>query len=325
MNNLYHLLLKAARKVYLKVIKTSNTITPIVEEEDPDMVSRMIYDVLSKEGPCMVARFGANELSCMVNYLAMQDKSPSAIDYIKGGIDEWWGWNDGMIKKMYYNAGFFPPTNEYLMRFSQLMLEESKEVDVLAVIKSTKANLAKVISYLSASVKYSLLLSVDPFRSKEPWSRALGGKRVLVVHPFSEDIKRQYENREKLFEDSRVLPEFASLRVVKAVQSHAGEDGGFSDWFEALDWMRSEMDKEPYDVALIGCGAYGFPLAAHSKRTGHKSVHLGGSLQLLFGIKGKRWDNPNYQMDKYFNEYWINPSASTRPKHIDKVEDGCYW
>lgn len=325
MNSLYHLLLKAARKVYLKVIKTSNNITPIVEEEDPDKVSRMIYDALSKDDPCMVARLGANELSCIVNYLAMQVKNPHAIEYIKGNMGEWWGWNDGIVQNMFNVAGFFPPTNDHLKRFAQLMLEDAKEADVLAVIRSTKTNLSKVIPYLSTSVEYALLVSVDPFRSKEPWSRALEEKRVLVVHPFAEDIKLQYENRGKLFSDSRVLPEFASLRVVKAIQSHAGEDGGFSDWFEALEWMKSEMDKEPYDVALIGCGAYGFPLAAHSKRTGHKAVHLGGSLQLLFGIKGKRWDNPNYHMDKYFNEYWINPSLSTRPKHIDKVEDGCYW
>lgn len=323
--NLYHFSLKVARKVYSKFFIAPNTISMIVEEEDPDKVSCMIYDVLSKDGSCMVARFGANELNCIVNFLAMQVKSPHAVEYIKGDIGEWWGWNDGIVQNMFNVAGFFPPTNEHLKRFAQLMLEDAKEADVLAVIRSTKTNLSKVIPYLSTSLEYALLVSVDPFRSKAPWSRALEGKRVLVVHPFAEDIKRQYINRTKLFDDSRVLPEFASLRVVKAVQSHAGEDGGFSDWFEALEWMKNEMDKEPYDVALIGCGAYGFPLAAHSKRTGHKAVHLGGSLQLLFGIKGKRWDNPNYQMDKYFNEYWINPSASTRPKNIDKVEHGCYW
>lgn len=47
------------------------------------------------------------------------------------------------------------------------------------------------------------------------------------------------------------------------------------------------MDKIDYDICLIGCGAYGFPLAAHAKRKGKKAVHLGGALQLLFGIKGK--------------------------------------
>lgn len=49
--------------------------------------------------------------------------------------------------------------------------------------------------------------------------------------------------------------------------------------------MKDEIDKQDYDIALIGCGAYGFPLAAHIKRSGKKAIHLGGALQLLFGIK----------------------------------------
>ena len=120
------------------------------------------------------------------------------------------------------------------------------------------------------------------------------------------------------------------------MQSLGGEDNGFKGWFEALEWMKQEMDKEPYDIALIGCGAYGFPLAAHSKRTGHKAVHLGGALQLLFGIKGKRWENPNYcknwhmnPLDFYVkmmsNPYWVRPSLYAKPKSAEKVEDACYW
>ena len=96
------------------------------------------------------------------------------------------------------------------------------------------------------------------------------------------------------------------------------------------------MDSEPYDIALIGCGAYGFPLAAHAKRTGHKAVHLGGALQLLFGIKGKRWVNSNYATmwgmtpnDLYLKLFerkeWIWPSPNSKPSNAKAVENGCYW
>jgi glycerol-3-phosphate dehydrogenase len=54
---------------------------------------------------------------------------------------------------------------------------------------------------------------------------------------------------------------------------------------------KKRSTKKDYDVALIGCGAYGLPLASHVKRKGKQSIHLGGGLQLLFGIKGKRWDD----------------------------------
>ena len=51
-----------------------------------------------------------------------------------------------------------------------------------------------------------------------PWSAALAGKRVLVVHPFKTTIERQYARREQLFPGTDILPQFADLRIVQAVQ-----------------------------------------------------------------------------------------------------------
>ena len=99
------------------------------------------------------------------------------------------------------------------------------------------------------------------------------------MHPFSETIESQYKNKKKkLFKNSEVLPEFASLQTIKAVQSIAGNPVGFDTWFDALDWMKSEIDKKDFDIALLGCGAYALPLAAHIKRMGKKVVHMGGVL-----------------------------------------------
>ena len=160
--------------------------------------------------------------------------------------------------------------------------------------------------------------------------------RVVVVHPFAELIRYQFENnREKLFENKDILPPF-QLRTVEAIQSMCGENKkGFLSWFDALNWMENEMDKEPFDIALIGCGAYGFPLAAHAKRQGKKAVHMGGALQLLFGIKGNRWENPLYGVrewglpeglyTKMFNNYWVKPGDSFKPANADQVEGACYW
>lgn len=158
---------------------------------------------------------------------------------------------------------------------------------------------------------------------------------MLVVHPFAKSILSQYRNRNKLFANPDVLPDFASLEVIPAVQSIGQGDARFQDWFEALEWMKKEIDASDYDVCLIGCGAYGFPLAAHVKRAGKKAIHLGGALQLLFGIKGKRWEDPEYgvkewgiphgQYSNLMNEYWVRPSHDETPQGATKVEGGCYW
>ena len=82
--------------------------------------------------------------------------------------------------------------------------------------------------------------------------------------------------------------------------------------------------KIDFDVALIGCGAYGFQLACRIKQMGKIAIHMGGSLQTLFGITGKRWENNKY-MQSLLNDYWVYPKESDRPKGLEKVEGGCYW
>jgi len=53
------------------------------------------------------------------------------------------------------------------------------------------------------------------------------------------------------------------LLTLKAVQTIANtKDDRFDTWFDALDYMYNEALKLDFDVALIGCGAYGYPLAA---------------------------------------------------------------
>lgn len=86
--------------------------------------------------------------------------------------------------------------------------------------------------------------------------------------------------------------------------------------------MKHKIDSINYDICLIGCGAYGFPLAAYIKRQGKQAIHVGGALQLLFGIKGRRWDEM-YQ--NVYNEYWVRPSKNETPQTSGNVEGGCYW
>ena len=46
------------------------------------------------------------------------------------------------------------------------------------------------------------------------------------------------------------------------------------------------------------------PLAAFIKSIGKKAVHLGGSTQILFGIKGERWDERDF-----FRNYTMNTGS----------------
>src|SRR5450759_4395564 len=107
------------------------------------------------------------------------------------------------------------------------------------------------------------LMSIEPYYHQDPWSRRLCGRKVLVIHPLAESIREQYDNnREGLFDEPNVLPPF-DLRLIKAVQSAAGELPAFDTWFDALASMKAAMDATDYDVCIVGAGAYGLPLVAH--------------------------------------------------------------
>jgi hypothetical protein len=327
MNNTTIFVLKFLRKIYSKTFGIKSQEKPKCDT-DPDSVSNKIYDVLMKDEPCMMARFGSNELLCVKTYLGVKAQNKNLISFVTGKSFDWW-WNEQNLENMHLGAGFFPPTIKKIEQFCELMLQEIPEVDILASWLSNEKIFEKELR-LAHKVHLRLL---EPFWTINPWTRALAGKKVLVIHPFAKTIEQQYQKKDLLFEHN-VLPDF-ELKTIKSVLSLANEDTAFSDWFEALNWMKTEIDKKDYDICLIGAGAYGFPLAAHVKRRGKKAVHLGGALQLLFGIKGKRWEDPNYGVKEWgipygsytnlINEYWVRPNDSLKPKNAENVEGACYW
>jgi hypothetical protein len=229
---------------------------------------------------------------------------------------------------MYYNAGFFSPSIEQLDKFGEEMMSAMPLLDVLG-------SWCKEEGYFLDKLSKATFIDLELLNpawgcDSEPWTLALEGKKVLVVHPFTDTIQAQYAQRSHVHKDPRLLPEF-TLITLKAVQSITGQKpDNFETWFEALHYMQNEIDMIDYDICIIGCGAYGFPLAAHCKRQGKKAIHLGGATQLLFGIKGKRWEDPNYGFNgknylSFMTPYWVRPSETETPQKSSDIEDGCYW
>ncbi|MEN9243605.1 MAG: hypothetical protein Q6K81_01805 [Gloeomargarita sp. DG02_5_bins_242] len=272
--------------------------------------------------PCMICRFGGVEMAALMHHHSIQQKSQfwgqKSLAYIRGATRPFW-WDDNIRKKMRYNAGFFPATPEYLERFCERMLADITIIDILGSWLPEEQILS---NYLSQAIKVKLQ-DLEPYYHEEPWSEALEGKRVLVIHPFAETIQQQYQQRECLFQNPKILPEF-ELKTLKSVQSIAGNECNFSDWFAALAWMVEQMSQIDFDVAIIGAGAYGLPLAAAVKRLGKKAIHLGGATQILFGIRGKRWDDDPF-FQTLFNEHWRRPAPTEVPGNFQVVEGGCYW
>ncbi|MBN2773090.1 MAG: hypothetical protein JXR31_02485 [Prolixibacteraceae bacterium] len=285
------------------------------DEEANDLIKSRLFSE-----PTMVCKFGTVELGCMSNFKSIKvGKSfRNMYKYVVGEKQSLWWWNT--IDTMANNAGLFPATEKMAERFCKLMLDDIKEIDILGSYIKDEIDFHEELAH---TLKINIEGYYAPFLFEHPWTELLEGKKVLVIHPFDESIKNQYLKRKLLFNNPKVLPDF-ELITIKAVQSIANTKTQFNDWFEALESMKEQISDTDFDIALIGCGAYGLPLAAHVKRMGKSAVHLAGWTQMLFGIYGHRWENDK-RFSSFINEHWIKPSENEKPENFKKVENGCYW
>lgn len=228
-----------------------------------------------------------------------------------------------LLAKLHNHAGIFPPTARQLEKFAEIYLQALASADLLGLMLSPFEGWLLAKSRTKA--RRCALASLEPFHSEDPWSAELRGRRVLVVHPFAESITAQYKaSRQVLFDDVRMLPAF-ELTVVKAPQTMCGMTCGFSSWHAALDDLKTRVQRVGFDVALVGCGAYGLPLASFIKISlGKPVIQLGGSTQILFGVSGERWRR-RPEFCSLMNEYWKPPLEHERPPGWQLIEEGCYW
>lgn len=279
---------------------------PVLSE---DSANQLIYDALAGSSPFFAGRLGSVELECLSHFLYFLDR--------KGFGKEPYPSNVKMMMNM--NAGFFPVQDDLLDQFCRLYINDLQRVDLIWSMWFSKYEDMIYWEYAKNKQVTSYDGTALPLIFTKPWTQALKGKKVLVIHPFDQSIRKNYKIKDKLFTNPDFLPDF-ELMTLKAVQSIAGNKTLYADWFEALKSMEQEMDQMDYDIALIGAGAYGLPLAAHAKVMGKKALHVGGYLQLYFGIKGRAWDKLGI-----YNEFWTNPKVEETPKDYKKVEAGRYW
>ena len=282
----------------------------------------LLRAVVLQGGPAMVARLGTTEGSVLQHFIKKERNGHATFP-------------TELKKNVLELSGLFPATDETLSRFCRETIDHLQSLDILAVRDRTEEwEFWKLEDFLFKRVTSDIeLVSLDnlmPIGSEYSWTASLAGKKVLVVHPFAETIRAQFQRREKIFNNSSFLPSF-DLTVVPAVQS-IGDNSktvGFGDWFDALESMKAQIRRADFDIALIGAGAYGLFLAREVKKMDRTSIQIGGALQLLFGIIGKRWSEPHSpdaaNVLPHVNEFWVSPQKSETPSGAEKVEGGCYW
>lgn len=150
----------------------------------------------------------------------------------------------------------------------------------------------------------------------------MDNKKVLAISSFDGLIKSQYEsgNLKKIYKN---FPNIITLETIKFPYCFHN-NGPQQNYFETLELIFEEIKKIDFDIAILGCGAYGHMLCHKIDNELKKdAIYVGGSIQTLFGIISSR--EKEHGKIKY-NKYWISDiPLEYRPENFKLIENGCYW
>jgi hypothetical protein len=159
------------------------------------------------------------------------------------------------------------------------------------------------------------------------WTQCLAGKKVAVVSSFTKTIQSQLKKEVWSVPLFPADVEFSFVQTGYSPSLALGKGtwpGGVNSWEDAADYVVKNVVYSGAEVALIGCGGLGMVIGGRLKAKGVSAIVLGGAIQVLFGIKGRRWANHDV-ISSFWTDQWVWPAEDEVPGGAVLVEGGCYW
>lgn len=279
-------------------------------------LSQEISDWIDSGKPMLLARLGGTEGNIAGQYcekvLSLRKR-----------------YHPDTLNWLFTTSGFFADDYEEkekaVDQYAILTLNGLKECDYLSATFPPKIYMPYFFKHFAveATPTFSDFGPYFDIPTEKTWVNGLKGKKVLVINSFTESIEYQYKRKDKLVKDQAFeLPDF-KLLTYKTLVTQVGERPGvFKNFFQVLDKMLCDIKKIDFDVALIGAGAYGFPIAVEIKRMGKIALETCGKTPTFFGVYGER--DLKDGVGKFMTDSWIRPMEEP-PKKYKEIENGCYW
>lgn len=219
------------------------------------------------------------------------------------------------------NAGLRPRSKASYKEYAALACNALREVDAMGVWNTCyeKAIIETIIDQelvITAGAHYSPTFDIHPH-----WIERVAASKCLAISPFKKTITMQLSRIEKVWAGREIS---WSWEVEPIQFPYLIDDSCSLDWRDVYKSFKDIIWGSDADVVLCGCGGLGLLLAVEAKKAGKVGLHLGGFLQLLFGIYGQRHlEQPWHK--KFFNDSWTRPLPEERAESSPRVEGGCYW
>ena len=231
------------------------------------------------------------------------------------------------------NAGIFPTLAPSVVSWIKRTCAAIQDSDLLVAgwYKPISADELKFLREIGKRGPYLPLRALEPYYVPEShqWASVLEGRRVAVVSSFAKTACMQAENADAIWSGRHVLPKAMYLPVQTGyspllAQGNAGWSIGINSWESAVAWVVDQVMKLEADIVLIGCGGLGMVIGHELRIRGKVCIVMGGAIQVLFGIKGRRWQEHSI-ISTFWNSSWVWPRLEDTPAGAESVEKGCYW
>lgn len=278
--------------------------------------AKFMCELFKSNKPFLIGRNGTIELQVLTKYYYGASLTNEELD------------------KLELNAGIFP--QDSVSEFCQTYKKSLENVDAIAegwYIPLKKYE--EVILDTLNKNRYKLYLrNLEPYYVKPAlrWTQHLAGKRVAIVNAFAEICETQTYMSKAIWDDNSetLLPSNTTWIPIRTYYSPRLADGNagwalpIKSWKDAVDFTVERVVQQCCEVAIIGCGGIGMIIGNELKKKGLQCIVMGGATQILFGIKGKRWET-HETISKFFNDAWVIPPDICKPNNLKLVENGCYW
>jgi hypothetical protein len=234
------------------------------------------------------------------------------------------------LEELYVNSGILTDSDTDLTNFIKYSLEIYQKSILISIVAVDKFNSYKLIdntilNYVNKKCIHHDLITNN---GKDIWYRkdVFKNKKVLFISSHAETMKSQWEsgNVIKGYQDKNEnFPNTKFIFCEMILNTGIKDKDKLDNWKLIMEKMKNKINKIDFDIALISAGGYANLLCDYIYTDLKKSAcNKGGNMQILFCIKGQRWDVRD-DVSKLYNQYWIRHT----PKYPElyNIENGCYW
>ncbi len=234
-------------------------------------------------------------------------------------------------------SALFPASTEFYLRFNEFFVDHLSQLNCLGVFPDLLARMAVHRGAFGLTMPWIDYRHQEPDRSSPAredlcYLPLLEGRRLLLISSCAELLRERA--RREVFEAvwARSGKRWFNPAAVLAIEFPYGYSPDthrlFPDSMALFQHLQERMAATSFDIALIAAGGLGIPLAAAAAKLGGIGLSLGGHLQVLFGVHGKRWLAESEWHHRHFNDAWIRMPAAYRPPGTDLAtvaDGGAYW